>query len=84
MRNLILAKQQAAKAIGQNFYVTEKWIKRDYDLFGAKFSFKVYSDKKGVYVENREGKIIERPERKTTVSSKRGNATNEKTGKDAE
>lgn len=63
MDYLVLAKQQASKAKGMVFYVTDKWIKQSFQLFGAKWDYKVYF-KNGVYVEDSKGKIIEKPEKK--------------------
>ena len=54
------AKMQALNAPRMNFYVTEKEVKMDYNLFGAKYFYKVYNDN-GLFVEDENSKIIERP-----------------------
>lgn len=69
MNYLILAKQQAHKAPRQNFYVTKTGIKRDYDLFGGKYLFKVYFND-GLYVEDADGKEIEKPRKSGTGKAK--------------
>jgi len=71
---LITAKQKAHLSKGSNFYVTKQGIKRDFNLMGAKYEYKVYF-KNGLYVENYEGAKIEKPtvlekERKTKPEEK--------------
>jgi len=61
--NLIIAKQKAHKSKGSNFYVTKQGIKRDFDLMGAKYEYKVYY-KGGLYVEDSKGVQIEKPKTK--------------------
>jgi hypothetical protein len=80
--NLILAKQRAAQAKGQNFYVTKSGIKRDYDLLNGSYIYKVYF-KNGIHVEDSKGKKIEDREEesksgKTTVSQKLRNVKDAK------
>jgi hypothetical protein len=55
----IRAIQMAHQIQGQNFYVTPDGIKRDYNLLGGKYDFKIYNNRKAVIVENFEGKIVE-------------------------
>jgi len=80
--NLILAKQQAHKAEGVIFYVNDKGVYQDYNLFGAKWVYKVYY-KKGLYVEDIQGKKIEKPT-KAKSASKLRNSTSKKVRKDDE
>lgn len=86
--NLILAKQQASQAKGQNFYVTKTDIKRDYDLLNSPYIYKVYF-KNGINVEDSKGKKIESPKTtdskdKTSVSSKLRDSKNAKVNENDE
>lgn len=80
---LIQAKQEASQAKGQNFYVTEQGLKRDFDLMGGEFIYKVYF-KKGLYVKDSKNKDVETPRAKVKVSSKLRNTTISKTDKGSE
>ena len=78
--NLILAKQMACQAKGQNFYVTKKEIKRDYNLLNGSYLFKVYFNTE-INVEDSKGKKIEGGNSKAgkvSVSQKLRNVKNEK------
>lgn len=93
--NLIIAKQKAHGSKGSNFYVTKQGIKRDFNLMGAKYEYKVYF-KDGLYVEDSEGVKIEKPEakeakpragnksRKAAIPSELRDSTLEKVAKDDE
>ena len=86
--NLILAKQKAHKSKGSNFYVTKQGIKRDFNLMGAKYEYKVYF-KDGLYVEDSKGIEIEKPKakrttKKTTIPSKLRDTTSKEDAKDVE
>lgn len=59
MINKIRAIQMAHQVQGQNFYVTPDGIKRDYNLLGGKYEFKIYNNRKAVIIEDSKGKIIE-------------------------
>lgn len=74
---LILAKQKAHLVKGQNFYVTKQGIKRDFNLLGAKYIYKVYF-KNGLYVEDNKGDKIEKPEK---VDKSESRATRKAGGK---
>jgi hypothetical protein len=73
----IQAIQQAHQCRGQNYYVTNEGIKRDYNLLGGKYEFKIYNNGKDVVVENFEGKIIE----KIALSQELRDATDAKVSK---
>ena len=86
--NLIIAKQQASQAKGQNFYVTKKGIKRDFNLLGGSFIYKVYfnteinvEDSKGEKIKN---KKAESKSNKATLSSKLRDSKNEAASKNDE
>jgi hypothetical protein len=93
--NLIIAKQKAHGSKGSNFYVTKQGIKRDFNLMGAKYEYKVYF-KNGLYVEDSEGVKIENPEareakprtgsksRKTPLSSELRDTPDAEVDKDVE
>lgn len=82
--DLILAKQQACKAKGQNFYVTKTGIKRDFNLFGGSYEFKVFFTD-GIYVEDSKGRTVEKPAiKKARVSQKLRNTSDEEVSKDVE
>ena len=85
--NLILAKQQACSAKGQNFYVTKTGIKRDYDLLNGSFIYKVYF-KKGIHVEDSKGKKVDNKKQnnsnKATIPSELRNSKNAKVSKNDE
>jgi hypothetical protein len=96
---LITAKQKAHLSKGSNFYVTKQGIKRDFNLMGAKYEYKVYCSNDGLYVEDYEGNKIEKPtvlekerktksegkgSKKTTISSELRDATTEKVDKNVE
>lgn len=95
--NLIIAKQKANMSRGSNFYVTTQGIKRDFNLMGAKYEYKVYF-KNGLYVEDYEGVKIEKPNvletkktnsrkgsaKKATISSELRDSTSKEVDKDVE
>lgn len=83
MDNLILAKQRACQAKGQNFYVTKNGIKRDYDLLGGDYLFKVYFNTE-INVEDSKGKKIEQRKGKVEVSHNVRNTKAKKVNKDDE
>jgi hypothetical protein len=55
----VLAIQQAHGCQGQNFYVTNDGIKRDYNLLGGKYEYKIFNNRKAVVIEDGQGKVIE-------------------------
>lgn len=77
-QRLIIAKQKAHNSRGSNFYVTNQGIKRDFDLMGAKYVYKVYYNN-GLYVEDFEGNKIEKPIGKKIEKSDSRKAGNKKT-----
>lgn len=72
----IKAIQNAHQCQGQNFYVTENGIKRDFNLLGGKYEFKIYNNRKAVVVEDDKGKVIE----EITLSSELRDTTDAKIG----
>lgn len=73
----IKAVQNAYQCQGQNFYVTEEGIKRDFNLLGGKYEFKIYNNRKAVIIEDGKGKVIE----EITISSELRDTTNAPVGK---
>ena len=84
---LVQAKQMASQAKGLNFYVTKSGIKRDFNLFGGDYEYKVYY-KKGIIVEDSKGKRIKEAKdstkaAETKVSPKLQDAVDVETNGDA-
>lgn len=73
----IKAVQNAHQCHGQNFYVTDEGIKRDFNLLGGKYEFKIYNNRKAVIIEDGKGKVIEQ----ITISSELRDTTHAKAGK---
>lgn len=73
----IKAIQNAHQCQGQNFYVTDEGIKRDFNILGGKYEFKIYNNRKAVIIEDSKGKVIEQ----ITLSSELRDTTNAKAGK---